>query len=191
MPQPQKNSSTPKRTSGAGNKPKIAVAILAAGKGTRMNSRHPKVLHQVGGKPLLAHVVDAAKRVCPAEHVYAIIGHDADRVREAMNNSGIGFILQKEQRGTGHALMVGRDVLSDYEYVLVLSGDAPLIRTETIERLRDFHLEQGAAMTLLSAVLDRPRGYGRVIFKPDEKQVEAIVEEKALNPALRELKEVN
>ena len=167
------------------------MAILAAGKGTRLKSRYPKVLHHVGGKSLLAHVVATATRICPAQDVYAIVGHDADRVKEAMAASGIGFITQKEQRGTGHAIMVGEEVLSKYEHVLVLSGDAPLISQQTIENLRDYHLEQGAAMTLLSAVLARPYGYGRIIFRGKGREVEAIVEEKSLNESQRALKEIN
>src|SRR5690348_11490614 len=174
-----------------GNNGRFAVAILAAGKGTRLKSRYPKVLHHVGGKSLLAHVVAAANRVCPAQDVYAIVGHDAERVKESMAGSGIGFILQKEQRGTGHAVMVGEDILSQYEHVLVLTGDAPLISPLTIEKLRDFHLQQGAAMTLLSAVLDRPYGYGRIIFRGKGREVESIVEEKSLSESQRGLKEIN
>jgi len=183
MPKPSKN---PIRT------PRFAVAILAAGKGTRLKSRHPKVLHQVGGKPLLAHVIDAATRVFPAKDVYAIIGHEADRVRDAMHATGIGFVLQKEQRGTGHAIMAAREALRDYDHVIVLSGDAPLITSSTIEKLRDFHLQQRAAMTILTAVLDRPRGYGRIIRKrPGSAEVKGIVEERALSDSQRALKEVN
>lgn len=170
---------------------KFAVAILAAGKGTRLKSRYPKVLHHVGGKSLLAHVVAAAARLCPVKDVYAIIGHDAERVKEAMAGSGIGFILQKEQRGTGHALMVGDEVLTRYDHVLVLSGDAPLITPSTIEKLRDFHLQQGSAMTLLSAVLERPYGYGRIIFRSPGREVQAIIEEKSLNASQRSLREIN
>ena len=181
-----KSSKNPTRT------PRFAVAILAAGKGTRLKSRHPKVLHQVGGKPLLAHVIDAATRVFPAKNVYAIIGHEADRVRDAMHATGIGFVLQKEQRGTGHAIMAAREALRDYDHVIVLSGDAPLITSSTIERLRDFHLQQRAAMTILTAVLDRPRGYGRIIRKrPGSAEVKGIVEERALSDSQRALKEVN
>jgi len=183
MPKPSKN---PIRT------PRFAVAILAAGKGTRLKSRHPKVLHQVGGKPLLAHVIDAATRVFPAKDVYAIIGHEADRVRDAMHATGIGFVLQKEQRGTGHAIMAAREALRDYDHVIVLSGDAPLITSSTIEKLRDFHLQQRAAMTILTAVLDRPRGYGRIIRKrPGSAEVKGIVEERELSDSQRALKEVN
>ena len=106
---------------------RIAIAIMAAGKGTRLKSQLPKVLHEVGGKPLLAHVIAAAIRVVPANHVFAIIGHEANRVRAATENTGVQFVLQSEQRGTGHALMVAKDALAGYDHVIVLSGDAPLI----------------------------------------------------------------
>ena len=122
--------------------PRIGIAILAAGKGTRLKSKHPKVLHEVGGKPLLAHVIAAATKVVPASDVFAIIGHEADRVRSAVAASGIGFVVQPEQRGTGHALMVAREALAPYDLVIVLYGDAPLITSKTIEQLRDFHLSK-------------------------------------------------
>jgi bifunctional UDP-N-acetylglucosamine pyrophosphorylase / glucosamine-1-phosphate N-acetyltransferase len=174
------------------NPPRIAVAIMGAGKGTRLKSRHPKVLHEVGGKPLLAHVIAAATKIVPAHDVYVIIGHEADRVRQAVAQTGVNFVLQEEQRGTGHALMVARDALAPYDHVIVLSGDAPLIAPATIERLRDFHLQKKAAMTVLSAELDRPTGYGRVLRKtPKSDEVKAIVEEKAATPAQKKLREIN
>src|SRR5271169_5451015 len=142
------------------HRPRIAIAIMAAGKGTRLKSKHPKVLHEVGGKPLLAHVIAAATKVVPAKDVYAIIGHEAGRVREAVAHTGVSFALQKEQRGTGHALMVAREALAPYDVVIVLSGDAPLISSETIEKLRDFHNTNHPAMTILSAQLRDPTGYG-------------------------------
>src|ERR1700689_680375 len=92
-------------------KPRIAIAIMAAGKGTRLKSKHPKVLHEVGGKPILAHVIATAKKVAPAEDIFVIIGHEASRVREAVADSGVNFVVQAEQRGTGHALMVAREAL--------------------------------------------------------------------------------
>jgi bifunctional UDP-N-acetylglucosamine pyrophosphorylase/glucosamine-1-phosphate N-acetyltransferase len=172
--------------------PRIAIAIMAAGKGTRLKSKHPKVLHEVGGKPLLAHVIAAAIRVVAAKDVYAIIGHEADRVREAVAHMGIGFVLQAEQRGTGHALMVARDALAPYDQVIVLSGDAPLISAQTIEKLRDFHASKRAAMTLLTAQLDHPTSYGRIIRKPvGSDNVQAIVEQKALSPAQKKIREIN
>ena len=174
------------------NPPRIAIAIMAAGKGTRLKSRHPKVLHEVGGKPLLAHVIAAATKIVPAHDVYAIIGHEADRVRQAVAQTGVNFVLQEEQRGTGHALMVARDALAPYDHVIVLSGDAPLITPATIERLRDFHLQKKAAMTLLSAELDNPTGYGRVLRKTSKSdEVKAIVEEKAATPLQKKLREIN
>jgi len=172
--------------------PCTAIAIMAAGKGTRLKSKFPKVLHEVGGKPLLAHVIAAATAVVPAADVYAIIGHEADLVRKAVEHTGINFVLQAEQRGTGHALMVARDALAPYDQVLVLSGDAPLITPGTVERLRDFHQQKKAAMTLLSAELENPTGYGRVLRKgPKSDEVKAIVEEKAASPSQKKFREIN
>jgi bifunctional UDP-N-acetylglucosamine pyrophosphorylase / glucosamine-1-phosphate N-acetyltransferase len=171
---------------------RLAVAIMAAGKGTRLQSQLPKVLHEVGGKPLLEHVITAALKVVPANDVYAIIGHEAGRVRAALEHTGVNFILQAEQRGTGHALMVAREALAGYDHIVVLSGDAPLITPETIGELRDFHLAEQAAMTLLSAELDNPTGYGRVLRKtPRSAQVEAIVEEKAASAGQKKIREIN
>ncbi len=171
---------------------RVAVAIMAAGKGTRLKSQLPKVLHEVGGKPLLAHVIAAATSVVPAADVYAIIGHEADRIRSTFAPTGFNFVLQPEQRGTGHALMVARDALSAYDHVIVLSGDAPQITPQTIARLLNFHLDQQAAMTLLSAELDHPTGYGRVLRKnPQSAEVRAIVEEKSATPAQKKIREIN
>ena len=165
---------------------------MAAGKGTRLKSQLPKVLHEVGGKPLLEHVIEAAKHSVPAHDVYAIIGHEAERVRAAMQHTGVKFVLQPEQRGTGHALMMAREALAGYDHVIVLSGDAPLITPETIGRLRNFHLEERAAMTLLSADLENPTGYGRVLRKSARSaEVQAVVEEKAATPAQRKIREIN
>src|ERR1700756_850046 len=111
--------------------PRIAIAIMAAGKGTRLKSQTPKVLHEVGGKPLLEHVIRAAAHMLPLKDVYAIIGYEADRVRAATEHTGVNFVLQAEQRGTGHALMVARKAMAGYDHVIVLSGDAPLITPET------------------------------------------------------------
>jgi bifunctional UDP-N-acetylglucosamine pyrophosphorylase/glucosamine-1-phosphate N-acetyltransferase len=165
---------------------------MAAGKGTRLKSQLPKVLHEVGGKPLLEHVIRAAVRIVPAKDVYAIIGHEADRVRAAMQHTGVNFVLQADQRGTGHALMVARDALAGYDHVIVLSGDAPLISPETIGHLRNFHLEEQAAMTLLSADLNQPTGYGRVLRQSARgAEVQAIVEEKAASPTQKKIHEIN
>src|SRR6202158_2229746 len=132
--------------------PRIAIAIMAAGKGTRLKSKYPKVLHEIGGKPILAHVIATAQKVVPAQDIFVIIGHEADRVREAVAGTGVNFVLQAAQRGTGHALMVAREALfgsgsghgngnkdNKYDHVIVLSGDAPLISAETIRMLSAFH----------------------------------------------------
>ena len=165
---------------------------MAAGKGTRLKSQLPKVLHEAGGKPLLEHVIRAAVRVEPAKDVYAIIGHEAGKVRAAVEHTGVNFVLQADQRGTGHALMVAKDALAGYDHVIVLSGDAPMITPGTIERLREFHGQQRAAMTLLSAELENPTGYGRVLRKsPSSVEVRAIVEEKVANAAQKKIREIN
>jgi bifunctional UDP-N-acetylglucosamine pyrophosphorylase / glucosamine-1-phosphate N-acetyltransferase len=174
---------------------RFAIAILAAGKGTRLKSQRPKVLHEIGGKPLLAHVVAAASSIVPPQNIFAIIGYQAERVREALAATGINFVLQREQRGTGHALMEARDTLQSFEMILVLSGDVPLLQPETIAQVRDFHLATGAAMTILTAAPEDPTGYGRVLRKlrkgGESDEVERIVEQKSLRGKEVELREVN
>jgi bifunctional UDP-N-acetylglucosamine pyrophosphorylase/glucosamine-1-phosphate N-acetyltransferase len=192
----KKSGNAPSSKAPAASAPRIAVAIMAAGKGTRLKSQLPKVLHQVGGKPLLAHVIAAATRVVPPNDVFAIIGHEAGRVRSAVADTGVNFVLQAEQRGTGHALMVAQPAISAYDHVIVLSGDAPQITPQTIASLLNFHLDQQAAMTLLSADLDHPTGYGRILRKGSSKngrsaEVQAIVEEKTASPTQKKIHEIN
>lgn len=171
---------------------KLAIVIMAAGKGTRLNSRRPKVLHEVGGKPLLSHVIKTAGRLAENEDIYAIVGHQAERVREAVAGTGVQFIEQTEQRGTGHAIQCAREAISGYEHILVLSGDVPLIQAETLRHLMTLHLAEGAAMTILTAVPDDPTGYGRIIrHASDQPEVDAIVEQKALKPDQRSIHEIN
>ncbi len=173
----------------------FAIAILAAGKGTRLKSNRPKVLHEIAGKPLLAHVVAAAAEVVPVANIFAIIGHEADKVRAAMESSGIGFVLQSQQRGTGHAMMEAGEALHGFENVLVLSGDVPLITAETIARVRDFHLAHQAAMTMLTAEPADPTGYGRVFRKivqgEETDEIERVVEQKSLRGDEAEQREIN
>jgi bifunctional UDP-N-acetylglucosamine pyrophosphorylase / glucosamine-1-phosphate N-acetyltransferase len=191
MPKPKSTSVT-----SAKRKPApFAIAILAAGKGTRLKSQRPKVLHEIAGKPLLAHVVAAASQVVPPQNIFAIVGYQAERVREALAPFGINFVLQSEQRGTGHAVMEARDVLQSFETILVLSGDVPLLQPETITQVRDFHLANGAAMTILTAEPQDPTGYGRVLRKVKKggktDEVERIVEQKALRGREVEQREIN
>ena len=189
---PKKTSSAPNTKSATAS---FAIAILAAGKGTRLKSQQPKVLHQIGGKPLLAHVVAAASKVVPAKNIFAIIGHEADKVRAALESTGIEFVLQREQRGTGHAMMEAGEALKGFEHVLVLSGDVPLITEETIAGVRDFHIAGGAAMTILTAEPPDPTGYGRVFRRiehgAETDEVERIVEQKALKGEQAAQREIN
>jgi bifunctional UDP-N-acetylglucosamine pyrophosphorylase/glucosamine-1-phosphate N-acetyltransferase len=175
--------------------PRFAIAILAAGKGTRLKSKLPKVLHRIAGRPLLSHVVVAASQIVAPAHIFCIIGHEAERVRAEIADLGTHFIEQREQRGTGHALMQCREALAGYEHVLVLSGDVPLIRPETIAAVRDFHIAKSAAMTILTAEPLDPFGYGRIVRRivngVASDHVEAIVEQKQLTPEQETIGEIN
>lgn len=168
----------------------LAIVIMAAGKGTRLKSKRAKVLHEIAGKPLVAHVIEASCQIVPAEDIYVVIGHQAEDVRSAVASSGVRFVLQREQRGTGHAIMCAREQVERYQNLLVLSGDVPLIRPETIARLRDFHLARKAAMTILTAEPPNPFGYGRVI-RANGDRVSAIVEQKALTKTQQKAREIN
>src|SRR5438105_4837116 len=168
----------------------FAIAILAAGQGTRLKSQHPKVLHAIAGKPMLAHVVAVASQLAPPKNIYAIIGYQAARVREALEPTGIGFVVQTEQRGTGHALLVARPTLEKYDSLVVLSGDVPLIEPETLRNLCRFHAAQRAAMTILTALPADPSGYGRVM-RGKGQLVSAIVEQKALRAKQLAVREIN
>jgi bifunctional UDP-N-acetylglucosamine pyrophosphorylase / glucosamine-1-phosphate N-acetyltransferase len=171
--------------------PDVAIVIMAAGKGTRLKSSRAKVLHEIAGQPLLAHVIKAAQQIVPAEHIYVIVGHQAEKVRAAVAPMGVKFVLQAEQRGTGHAIICAREQVASYQNILVLSGDVPLIRPETIARLRDFHLSKKAAMTILTAAPSDPFGYGRVIRAGSTDRVKAIVEQKALTKSQQKEREIN
>ncbi|MEO7029826.1 MAG: bifunctional UDP-N-acetylglucosamine diphosphorylase/glucosamine-1-phosphate N-acetyltransferase GlmU [Acidobacteriaceae bacterium] len=177
------------------------MVIMAAGKGTRLKSRRPKVLHKIGGKALLLHVIAAAKTIAPPDRIYCVVGHEADRVREAVASTGVQFVLQAEQRGTGHALQQVKAFFEDEwaasgqtppEHLLVLSGDVPLIRPETIRAVCTAHLQEAAAMTILTAVPSDPTGYGRVLRKsPGSAEVTAIVEQKSLRSDQLGASEIN
>ncbi len=163
----------------------FAIAIMAAGKGTRLKSKRPKVLHEIGGQALLKHVIAAAKTLVPADHIYCIVGHEADRVKTAVAPTGVKFVMQEEQRGTGHALQMVKAYFTLSgdtvpKNLLVLSGDVPLIRPETIRAICEMHIAEAAAMTILTAVPDDPTGYGRVLRTGSGVEVSAIVEQKSL-----------
>jgi bifunctional UDP-N-acetylglucosamine pyrophosphorylase/glucosamine-1-phosphate N-acetyltransferase len=180
------------RQESSGSQKGPAVVIMAAGKGTRLKSKRPKVLHEIGGRPLLAYVIAAARAVAPADRIYVIVGHEADRVREAVASFGVRFVEQTEQRGTGHAIQCARQAVAGFESMLVLSGDVPLIRPETIEGLWHFHQAQKAAMTLLTTTPADATGYGRVLRAgPGAAEVQAIVEQKALTAEQQRIGEIN
>lgn len=171
---------------------KSAIVIMAAGKGTRLKSKRAKVLHEIGGKALLQHVIASASQIVPPQDIFVVIGHEAAQVEAAVKHTGVRFVHQAEQRGTGHAIQVAQAAVEGYDSLLVLSGDVPLLKPETIARLRAFHFEQNAAMTILTAVPDDPAGYGRVLRRqPGALEVTAIIEQKALMPQQQNLREIN
>jgi bifunctional UDP-N-acetylglucosamine pyrophosphorylase/glucosamine-1-phosphate N-acetyltransferase len=177
----------------------VTVVILAAGLGTRMKSRKAKVLHRAGGRALIEHVVETALKLAPAERIFVVVGYQAEEVRKVVTGapfgSGIGFIEQKEQKGTGHALMVGREALAGLDgYLAIIYGDGPLLRAETLERLVERAAgpkgHPQAAGVLLSATMGDPTGYGRVIRGADG-WVKRIVEQKAATADELAIREAN
>jgi bifunctional UDP-N-acetylglucosamine pyrophosphorylase/glucosamine-1-phosphate N-acetyltransferase len=171
---------------------RLAIVIMAAGKGTRLKSKRPKVLHEIGGKTLLRHVIASASQIVAPQDIFVVVGHEGAHVQAAVKDTGVKFVHQNEQRGTGHAIQVAEAAVRDYDSLLVLSGDVPLLKPETIARLRDFHFAQRAAMTILTAAPADPSGYGRVVRKKaDSPEVTAIVEQKALTAEQQGVREIN
>jgi bifunctional UDP-N-acetylglucosamine pyrophosphorylase/glucosamine-1-phosphate N-acetyltransferase len=169
---------------------KLLVVILAAGKGTRLRSKLPKVLHSLAGKPLIEHVIDAARSL-NVQDTCIIVGYEAEKVRKALAHLSVQFVLQEPQLGTGHALQVARSFWEAQPGdLLILSGDVPLISTETLQNLLDVHVRANASVTLLSVLLENPAGYGRII-RDSFGEVQAIIEEKDATPAERESREIN
>jgi bifunctional UDP-N-acetylglucosamine pyrophosphorylase/glucosamine-1-phosphate N-acetyltransferase len=163
----------------------LAVAVLAAGKGTRMKSDLPKVLQPLAGATLVERVLASCNGLAPQRQIL-IVGHQAERVEQSLaHRPGLEFVLQQPQNGTGHAVQQLLEPLSDFEGdLLVLNGDVPLLRSETIANLLERHRNSGAAVTLLTARLADPTGYGRV-FADDAAQVSAIVEHRDCSEAQR------
>jgi bifunctional UDP-N-acetylglucosamine pyrophosphorylase / glucosamine-1-phosphate N-acetyltransferase len=169
----------------------LHLVVLAAGKGTRMKSRLPKVLHSAAGLPLIGHVLRTADRMSPAS-IVIVVGHQADAVRAALpSRPDIKFALQEPQLGTGHALLQTEGALAGAASgtVILLSGDVPLLRAETLQRLIDRHLETGAAATVLTAIAPDPAGYGRI--ERNGARITGIVEDKDASPAQRAIREIN
>lgn len=156
----------------------LHVVILAAGQGTRMRSALPKVLHSVAGKPMLEHVIDSARALLPAG-IHVVIGHGAEQVRERLESDDLNWVQQTEQLGTGHAVAQALPHISGADQILVLYGDVPLIRVETLRALVDQAGSQ--ALGLLTVLMRDPTGYGRII-RAAGGQVQAIVEQKDASP---------
>jgi len=167
----------------------LAIVILAAGKGTRLKSSLAKVLHRAGGRTLIEHIVRTCEPLKARETV-VVVGHQAEQVRALVEPLGAATVLQQPQNGTGHAMQVAKRALGRAKLALVLPGDAPLVRTETLRALLPAHRNSNAAATILSAVLADPSGYGRIVRK-SESLVSAIVEESQLTADQREINEIN
>jgi len=170
--------------------PDTAALVLAAGQGTRMKSDLPKVLHPMAGRPLLAHVLDALNEM-GVGRTLVVIGHGADRVRAQFDGAGVEWVLQAEQRGTGHAVMMAGPALQDFQGTLLLvCGDTPLLRAATLARLLREHQRLGASVTVLSTRVPDPRGYGRIV-RDASGALTGIVEERDATPEQKAIDEIN
>jgi bifunctional UDP-N-acetylglucosamine pyrophosphorylase/glucosamine-1-phosphate N-acetyltransferase len=168
----------------------LGVILLAAGQGTRMKSALPKVLHALAGRPLFLHALATAQQLLPAR-VAIVVGHGADLVRQAHSGTAVAWAIQDKQLGTGHAVLCAKEVFDGFSgEVLILSGDVPLIKEATLRAMVDKHRSRQAAVTLLTAALDRPQGYGRVV-RDASGRVTGIVEEKDASEGQRQIGEVN
>lgn len=164
----------------------FSVVILAAGKGTRMKSKLPKVLHPIAGKPMVQHIIDTVNKL-GASNIHLVYGHGGEQLQDTLSHNHLSWCLQAEQLGTGHAVQQAAPHIFDDENVLVLVGDAPLIKESTLQQL--INVKQQADLALLTVELDDPTGMGRIVRDGD--QVSAIVEHKDASDAQREIKEIN
>ena len=171
--------------------PKFSTLILAAGKATRFKSEHTKVLHPLAGRPLGDYILRTAQ-ACHPEQMYMVVGHESHRVREAFARDGLIFVVQRQLKGTGDAVMAARPELNDCPSptVVVLVGDAPMLTPGTLTRLVEIHTQANAAATVLTTRLKNPEGYGRILRAKDSR-VRAIVEEKDCTPAEKKNREVS
>jgi bifunctional UDP-N-acetylglucosamine pyrophosphorylase / glucosamine-1-phosphate N-acetyltransferase len=168
----------------------LGVILLAAGQGTRMKSDLPKVLHPLGGKALFLHALEAARRLDP-KITTVVIGHGAEAVRQACSDPQVSWAVQDQQLGTGHAVLCAQPVFKDFSGdVLILSGDVPLVREQTLRALIERHRSRSAALTLLTAQLGMPRGYGRIL-RDSHGALTGTVEEKDASDSQRAIREVN
>jgi bifunctional UDP-N-acetylglucosamine pyrophosphorylase/glucosamine-1-phosphate N-acetyltransferase len=168
----------------------LSVIILAAGKGTRMKSDKAKVLHEVFYAPMIHHVINATSPVQPLQTV-VIVGHQQSVVEEALTSFDLDFVIQEEQLGTGHAVLVAESsITSNAQTIMILCGDTPLIKTDTLVKMYHYHQEQHAALTLMTTILDNPTNYGRIVCDSKNK-IQGIVEQKDASKEQLEIKEIN
>lgn len=168
---------------------KILPIILAAGQGTRMRSSRPKVLHTIAGKPMLEHVVDACSQL-DADTLVVIYGHGGEQVQQTIKNDSITWVLQAEQKGTGHAVAQALSVIADDDCVVIAYGDVPLIKAKTLQQLAETLETKSVDLAILTTKLDNPTNYGRII-RNQSGQVLGIVEEKDANDEQRLINEIN
>ena len=167
---------------------KLKTLILAAGKGTRMKSELPKVIHEVNGIPMISKIIKVLEVLKPEENIL-ILGHKKEEVLKVVGEDA-DYVVQTEQLGTGHAVLQAKDKLKDYDGdVMVLCGDTPLLREETLEELYKFHRDTDSVTTILTSIYDNPFGYGRIV--KENGLVKAIVEEKEADTEIKKIKEVN
>lgn len=167
----------------------INAVILAAGEGTRMKSKMPKVLHEVMGRPMVKRVVDTAKDL-GAKNICVVTGHMSETVQEALKDEGVNFAVQEKQLGTGHAVMQAEDYINENEDVLILYGDTPLIKAETLEKLIEYHRSENNGVSIISAVVEDSSGYGHIIRDKDGNFVKNV-EYKDATPEEKLVKEIN
>src|SRR6516162_10571201 len=165
----------------------LSIVILAAGEGKRMRSALPKVLQLLAGRPLLQHVIDTARTLAPSA-IHVVYGHEGERVRAALGHAPVSWTLQAPQRGTGHALLQAMPQIPDDHRVLVLYGDVPLIRRETLAQLAE--LGGTSSLGLLTARFEEPEGYGRIV-RNARGLVQKIIEQKDATARERTIRECN
>ena len=170
---------------------KRAAIVLAAGKGKRMKSDLPKVLHRIHGRPLITILLDTLVRM-KFDRIVVVIGHKGELVKEALASYPVSFVWQREQLGTGHAVKMAREELADFDgTTLVVAGDVPFLSEESIRLLFDKHISTNSAATCLSAVFGDPTGYGRIVRDGQSDRLKQIIEHKDATEEVRKIREVN
>jgi bifunctional UDP-N-acetylglucosamine pyrophosphorylase/glucosamine-1-phosphate N-acetyltransferase len=172
------------------NQRKLATVIMAAGKGTRMKSDLPKVLHQVDEKPMLIHVIDLVRQL-KSDRIIVILGYNKELVINVIKSENVEYVIQEPQLGTGHAVQQTKSLLKEFPGdVLVLSGDVPLLRKSTIDKMLKIHRRADNGATVLTAIFNNPHGYGRVI-RTNNNTLDYIIEDKDCSDEQRRIKEIN